>query len=86
MGREVAPSAIESRLFSAVSGSFCLIPAGKERAFKDEHEGTVFLILPTSEMLRFLSSDSEISAPQSPRLRHPTVDVHRSFSTESRSF
>ena len=37
-------------------------------------------------MLRFLLSDSEISAPQSPRSRHPTVTVHRSFFTESRSF
>ena len=38
------------------------------------------------EMLRFLFSDPEISAPQSPRSRYPTVDVYRSFSTESRSF
>ena len=63
-----------------------MIPAGKERAFQDKHKGTEFLTLPTSEMLRFLSSDPEISAQQSPRSRYQTVTVHRSIFTESRSF
>ena len=38
------------------------------------------------EMLRFIFADPEISAQQSPSSRYPTVVIHRSISTESRSF
>ena len=85
------PWPLEPAIQAAMEGEWQehrrLLPLKKwERLFRWIHPDSREKVWAEFEMLCFCPSGSEISAPQSPSSRQPTVTVHRSFFTESRSF